>query len=309
MAEHESWLIVADERSAATLAAMAAKLGGKMTAVAVGSRPVAEAAALAGADSVIWYPADEQTPAEAWAKAVAAAALIRQPRVLLAANLPAAKVLLGAAAANLGADIVSSVAGLAWEDGRLTVTRAVADSRAVEKFSVKGALAGLIREGSEEAERRTVPVAVVPQTGTPDRLKITATHPETGAVNLASADRVVGVGVGIGGKENLALINGLAAALRAEVACSLPLCDDFRWFEHSRVVGSSTQRITPRLYLAVGVSGQPQHMRGVDGAKVIVAVNNDPEAAIFKKCNLGIIGDLHKIVPVLTAELAKYANQ
>ena len=96
----------------------------------------------------------------------------------------------------------------------------------------------------------------------------------------------------------------MAEALGAEIACSLSLCDDYRWFEHGRVVGTSTQRIAPRLYVSVGISGQPQHMTGVRGAKTIVAINNDPEAPIFRACAYGIVGDLNKVVPALTEALS-----
>ena len=89
----------------------------------------------------------------------------------------------------------------------------------------------------------------------------------------------------------------------SEVACTLPLCDNYHWFEHDRVVGTSTQKISPRLYLTLGSSGAPQHMTGVRGAKIIVAVNNDSEASIFRECAYGIVGDVKEIVPVLTAAI------
>ena len=148
------------------------------------------------------------------------------------------------------------------------------------------------------------PVAAVAE-GAVAPLTITATHAgEEGGASLASANRVVGVGRGLTGKDQLALAEALAEALGAEIACSLSLCDDYRWFEHGRVVGTSTQRIAPRLYVSVGISGQPQHMTGVRGAKTIVAINNDPEAPIFRACAYGIVGDLNKVVPALTEALS-----
>ena len=76
-----------------------------------------------------------------------------------------------------------------------------------------------------------------------------------------------------------------------ELACTKPLCDNYRWLKKSHLVGSSAHRISPRFYLAVGISGQPQHMMGVRGAKTIIAINSDPEAPIFGKCTYGIVGD------------------
>ncbi|NLI91441.1 MAG: electron transfer flavoprotein subunit alpha/FixB family protein [Peptococcaceae bacterium] len=257
---NDSWIIIADDVPAGSLSAMARSLDGRVTAVVAGSRERAEAVAVSGVDALVWYAADDVTPAEAWAAVVAEAAAQAKPRVVLAANAPAARVLVGAIAARLGAAITSSV-------------------------TVEMTAAANVEPG--------------------DSLKVVATHVDTGGgANLASADRVVGVGLGIGAKDNLALVKELAVAFRAELACSLPLCDDYRWFEHSRVVGPSTQRTSPRFYLAVGISGQPQHMMGVRGAKTIIAINNDPEAPIFGKCTYGIVGDLNAVVPVLTAALS-----
>ncbi|MBQ3302314.1 MAG: electron transfer flavoprotein subunit alpha/FixB family protein, partial [Eggerthellaceae bacterium] len=143
-----------------------------------------------------------------------------------------------------------------------------------------------VQEGSAEAS---------------DSLEVISTDAASAdASGLLTAERVVGVGLGIGGKENLSLIDDLADALGAAVACTLPLCDNYRWFEHSSVVGTSTQKISPRLYVACGSSGAPQHLAGVRGAKVIVAINNDPEAPIFRECSYGIVGDVVKVLPVIT---------
>ena len=76
-----------------------------------------------------------------------------------------------------------------------------------------------------------------------------------------------------------------------------------RWFDAHRVVGSSHNSIAPDLYIAVGISGQPQHLSGVRDAKVVLAINSDPDARIFRNCDYGILGDLYKVVPALTAAL------
>lgn len=297
---NDSWIIIADDVPFGSLATIAGGLDGRVTAVVAGSRQRAKAAAVLGVDNVLWYATDDTTPVEAWAYVIADAAAEAKPRVVLGANAPGARVIVGAIAARLGAAITSSVMEVTLEGDQLVVKRYIAEGRAVEVLATDGCFAGLILEGGDESECSAAAAEIITAVNVKpgDSLKVTATHCDTGGADLASADRVVGVGLGIGPKDNLALVEKLADALQAEIACTLPLCDDYRWFEHARVVGSSTQRISPRLYLAVGISGQPQHMMGVSGVKTIIAINNDPEAPIFNKCTYGIVGDLNTVLPL-----------
>lgn len=297
------WLIVADDVSAGSIARMAGKLEGHVTAVAAGSEERARAAASFGPDSLIWYPADEKVPEEAWTKAVVEAAVQASPQVILCANAPCARVLLGAVAARLGMAVSSNVTDISENGEKLAVKRMLADDKAVETIVTDRAFAGIAAEGLEEADADVAAEIVQTQDLPSDALATMDIMMETGGADLANADRVVSAGAGIGSKDNVALIEKLAQAFHAEVACSLPACDNYRWFDHTHVVGSSTQKISPQIYLMVGISGQPQHMTGVRGAKNIIAINNDPEAPIFSKCDYGIVGDLNKVVPVLTQAL------
>ena len=124
------------------------------------------------------------------------------------------------------------------------------------------------------------------------------------AVDLAAAELIVSVGRGIREADNIPLVQQLADALGAELAASRPICDS-GWLPMERQVGSSGQTVAPKLYLAVGISGAIQHLVGMKGAKIIVAINKDPDAPIFEVADYGIVGDLFQVVPALIEEVKK----
>jgi electron transfer flavoprotein alpha subunit len=123
-------------------------------------------------------------------------------------------------------------------------------------------------------------------------------------VDLNTADIIVSVGRGIKEADNLPVVQQLADALGAEMAASRPICDN-GWMPMERQVGSSGQTVAPKMYVAVGISGAIQHLVGMKGSKIIVAINKDPEAPIFEVADYGIVGDLFQVVPALVEELKK----
>ncbi len=125
---------------------------------------------------------------------------------------------------------------------------------------------------------------------------------ETGGVDLGKAELIVSVGRGIGEQENIALAEQLARALGAEVGSSRPLVDA-GWMPKSRQVGSSGNIVSPKLYLALGISGASQHMIGAKGARTLVAINKDAKAPIFAYADYGIIGDVMDLIPALIESL------
>jgi electron transfer flavoprotein alpha subunit len=122
------------------------------------------------------------------------------------------------------------------------------------------------------------------------------------AVDLSQAERIVSVGRGIKEQTNIPIAQQLAEALGAELAASRPICDA-GWMPMERQVGSSGQTVAPKLYVAIGISGAIQHLVGMKGSGVIVAINKDPDAPIFEVADFGIVGDLFEIVPALTKAL------
>ncbi|MEO8100406.1 MAG: electron transfer flavoprotein subunit alpha/FixB family protein [Acidobacteriota bacterium] len=123
-------------------------------------------------------------------------------------------------------------------------------------------------------------------------------------VDLTAAPIIVSVGRGIKEQANIPVVEKLAQALGAELAASRPICDA-GWLPMERQVGSSGQTVSPKLYVAVGISGAIQHLVGMKGSKTVVAINQDPNAPIFEIADYGIVGDLFEIVPALVAEIDK----
>jgi electron transfer flavoprotein alpha subunit len=121
---------------------------------------------------------------------------------------------------------------------------------------------------------------------------------------LTAAEIIVSVGRGIKEKENIPIVAELAKALGAELAASRPICDS-GWLPMERQVGSSGQTVSPKVYMAVGISGAIQHLVGMKGAKTIVAINKDSNAPIFEVADYGIVGDLFEVVPALIEEVKK----
>lgn len=298
----QSWIVVADDAAATGLVEAARTLGTEVVAVVAGRREVADALATA-ADRVLWLGEPGDAPVEAFAPAVAALVAQAAPRAVLGATTPSGRALLGAVGAALQAPVLSGIGTVELSGEQVVVTRSVLGGvsehrTAVEGIAVLAVDAGAVVSGTPAAAVEEVAGEALAG------VRVTEVRPrERAGVNLGAARTVVAVGRGLKAREDVAMLAELASAMGGELACSRPLAEGVDWLPKERYIGISGQHIAPELYVAVGISGQLQHMVGVREAGVIVAVNNDKNAPVFSQCDYGVVGDLYQVVPALTAAL------
>ena len=304
-----TWIVVAGDPAIGTLIETARALGGEVTAAVVGPRAVADTIAAGGVDKVLWFGEPGQAPVEAFASAVADA-VEASPGTVLGASRPGDRVLLGAVAARLQAAVLTEASSVSADGDALVVTRTIFGGIAVETVVVAGPVA-LVLDGGPvppadaadgAAAGSAAPVTEV--AATPLGMTVVETNASAfDQVDLGAADRVVGIGRGLKAQGDLAMIEALAGASKAEVGCSRPVAEGLNWLGKDRYIGVSGQHIAPDLYFAIGISGQLQHMVGVRGATTIVAINSDQNALVFEDADYCLIGDLYQIVPALTEAL------
>jgi electron transfer flavoprotein alpha subunit len=293
---------------------IADQLGGSVFAVALGQGIGDAVAPLAhyGADKV--FVADDDALAEYTAEAYSnvLAGLVDQiePALVLIGATTQGKDLAPRLAARLGVGLASDCTGFAVQDAELHITRPIYAGKAVAtaRETARPYMATVrpnIFPAPEPDDSREAPVETISVDAGEIRAKVVELIKEAGErVELTEADIVVSGGRGLKEPENFALIEELAGVLGAAVGASRAAVDA-GWKDHSYQVGQTGKVVTPTLYIACGISGAIQHLAGMKTSKFIFAVNKDPDAPIFKVADYGIVGDLFKVVPVLTEEFKK----
>ena len=292
---------------------VAEAMGQPLTAVVMGHDidDVAQSAFDLGADSVIGCDnaslADVRV--EAYGPLVAGLAQDRQPGVIICAATIPGRDLAAWIAAELDAGLVADGIALKVEDGRVKVTRPVYAGKLLADVFVTGdpqiiTLRGRAfapAEGSgTSGEVEWVQPAVAADTLT---TLVSGFASSEGTVSLTDANIIVAGGRGVGGPEGFEPLQELADALGGALGASRAAVDA-GWIPYDHQVGQTGKTVSPDLYFAFGISGAIQHQAGMRTSKVIVAVNKDADAPIFKLATIGIVGDLFKITPALTEEFA-----
>jgi electron transfer flavoprotein alpha subunit len=295
---------------------LAATLGGPVVGVCpAAADPGLAALGEAGAERVLLaaHPAFAAYDAAGYARAVAAAAESSKPAVVLFGASTMGRDLAPRVAARLGAGLASDCIALTVEGGRLVAWRPVFAGKALQKVAFPKAPAPALATlrpkvfapvalGGKIAAVEPMAVDFDAAASRAKVLRVAAAG--VGKVDLTEAEVIVSGGRGMKGPEHFQLIEDLAAALGASVGASRAVVDA-GWRPHSEQVGQTGKTVSPKLYVAVGISGAIQHLTGMTSSRCIVAINKDAEAPIFKVADYGVVGDLFEVLPALTEAVGK----
>jgi len=241
--------------------------------------------------------------------ALDAAAQAVKPRAILLSASVAGKELGPFAAARLGLALVSDATAVAVEGDGLRVTKPRYAGKANAEIGVKGAGVVSLRPNSVPVEEsaREASVETLEASFPDPRVRLAEVVRAEGEkrVELTEADVVVSGGRGLGSAENWTILTDLARALGAAQGASRAVVDA-GWRPHAEQVGQTGKVVSPKLYVAAGISGAIQHLAGMSSSKVIVAVNKDAEAPIFKVADYGIVGDVNEVLPMLTKAVREF---
>ena len=290
---------------------LATSTGGKLLAVVAGQGLARLANELGAADAVLLCQGaslEHYTP-DAYQKVLAAAVKARAPRVTLVANTSMGMDLGAGLAAELGWPLVAYCRDARLEGGTLVATSQIYGGKMLAEADVPGPHAVLsMLAGSSPAEAGRAAGApaveeIAVSAGASPRVRFKRLiQPAAGDVDITREGVLVSVGRGIQSKDNLPVVEELAQALGGTVSASRPIVDQ-GWLPKTRQVGKSGMTVKPKLYVAVGISGAPEHLEGMRGAGLIVAINSDPGAPIFDVAQYGIVGDLFDVLPLLTEKI------
>ncbi|MDR1712123.1 MAG: electron transfer flavoprotein subunit alpha/FixB family protein [Propionibacteriaceae bacterium] len=292
--------VYSDQVSLACELAGFGKSAGAETHVVTTDEAAATELKSCGADVVHVLRGGDNPPPEAFAGAIAELLKGAAAELFLVGATVRGRELAASVAGLLDWGMASDVSGLSYSGGTLAIERLVYGGAVVQRETLPAPAVATVPAGLCEPANgsATVEIAdVVPDS----RVQVVGTEPIVRqGTSLAEAERIVSVGMGFNQREDLSLAEDLAAALGAEVGCSRGVAEEREWLPADRYIGISGLSVKPQLYLAVGLSGQVQHVVGIRETKVVVAVNKDEKAPIFKVCDYGIVGDLYTVLPQLT---------
>ena len=236
-----------------------------------------------------------------------------KPDIVLMANTALSKDLAPRIAGRMDMGCVSDVTAVNERNGKVIYTRPAYGGTILENIEVAGTVVVTVRNGSfEKPEADSKAEVTVKKIEFPDdaiKAKIIDTVKEISeSVNLEEAEVIVSGGRGMGSAENFQLVKELAGVLGGVVGATRPPIED-GWISRAHQVGQSGKIVSPKLYIACGISGATQHTSGMLGSNYIVAINKDEDAPIFESANLSIVGNVTEILPVMIEEMKKAKAQ
>lgn len=254
------------------------------------------------ADKAVRYEANQSAAVEL--VSIVQAILNEEPELVMCEAGRDGKLVAGYLAGKLGTSPLCDIGSLKISDGTVEVTRLVYGGSAVKTESCKLPAVLTVPSGTFEAadaasasaeEMASFPWAGVELVGT-DAL-------ETSSVNLAAAKRVIGAGRGLSSADNIPNFEKLASLLGCEIGCTRPAAEEEHWYTKDRYIGVSGVMLKPSFYMAVGISGQIQHMVGVNQSGVIFAIDKNENAPIVAQSDYVLIGDINNVLPKLIEKL------
>ena len=288
---------------------LASSLGGPVTAVFCGASADGLASlGEAGAEKVLaaTHEAFTRYDGAGYAAAVAAAVKATSPKLVLFGASSIGKDLAPRVAAKLGVGLAADCTTLEASGGKLVARRPVMAGKAFERvaFPMAPAMVTLRPKvfapaAPEAGKAASVEALAFDWDASKPRAVVTGTTGASGGKpDLTESEIIVSGGRGLKGPENFALVEQLAEVLGATVGASRAVVDA-GWRPHGDQVGQTGKTVSPKLYVAVGISGAVQHLAGMSSSRCIVAINKDPDAPIFKVADYGVVGDLFEVVPAL----------
>ena len=312
-------LVVADIKegvlkgSTTELLSKAKAIGAETAVVAIGRNIEALASELAGAGSDTQYIADdpglELFSAGPYAACVVDAAQQYGANLVWFGFSESGKAAAPCVAAQLEAACATEITDVTLNGDQVEIVRPAIANKVMQRVKINSPqLVAVVRAGAFEADpdisgTENIVKLAAPQTDVKAVIKELVSD-ASGEIDLADADIVISVGRGAKDQAGVDMVRELANDLNAGFGSSRAMVDG-GFMPHNKQVGQTGKIVAPTLYMAIGISGAIQHLAGMNGSKVILAVNKDPEAPIFNVADYGIVGDLFEVVPVLKEEIAK----
>jgi len=296
--------IYSDKLDAAAELVAFAKSAGKHAVVLTVSEDAAGQSVNLGADKVYLLECGNGR-IESYGKAIATLLKEEDADLFAVSSTVRGREIAANVAGYLDCAMVSDIRSAEFVDGKLVTVRMIYGGAVIQTEAITGLCVMTVQTGLFDAGGSTAAAELVKKSIQPDnRVCTSSTEPVVKeGVDLKKADRIVSVGLGLNKKEDIQIAQDLADVIGAEVGCSRGIAEERRWMPESRYIGITGVQVKPLLYLAMGISGQAQHIYGIKDSRIIVAVNTNESAPIFRAADYGIVGDMYEVIPLLTEAL------